>query len=85
MELERLLKKQIYRRTLRFFHENPASIDTAKGVATWTNQDVKEAKKALKKLADLGLLVAHRVSSTVGYSLTGNKRSVKKIERLLKE
>lgn len=85
MELEKVLKKQSYRRILRFFHENPASIDTGRGIATWTNQDIKKARAALKKLASLELLVAHKVSSTTAYSYTRNKKIISKIGRLLKE
>jgi predicted transcriptional regulator len=85
MELRKLLKTQAYRKIIRFFHENPNSIDTARGVATWTSQDIRKVRSALKKLADHGLLVPHKVSSTIGYSYTRNKKSVKKIEGLLKE
>lgn len=85
MELENLLKKQIHRKILKFFHENPASVDTARGIATWTSQDIKKVKTALKKLSDLGLLVAHKVSSTTGYSYTRDKKKVSLINKLLKE
>lgn len=84
MELERLIKRQNYHRIIKFFHENPGSIDTARGVATWTNQDAKKVKAALKKLADLGLLIVHKVSSTTGYSYTRDKKTISKISKLLK-
>lgn len=85
MHLENVLKKEVYRKVLRFFHENPTSIDTARGVATWTNQDIKKVRGALKKLSNLGLLVAHKVSSTIGYSYTRDKKKISKIGRLLEK
>jgi predicted transcriptional regulator len=83
MELSEILRSDIHRKILVFFHENPASIDTPRGVATWTNQDIKKVSRALKRLADCGLLVAHKVSSTTGYSYTRDKRMMKKIDKLL--
>lgn len=85
MDFSKILKNSVYRKIMRFFHENPASIDTGRGVATWTNQDIKTVRASLKKLASLGLLVAHKVSSTTGYSYTRDKNVVKKIGRLLEE
>ena len=85
MELEKVVKKKGLRKILKFFHENPASIDTARGVATWTNQDTKEVKRDLKKLASMELLVAHKVSSTIGYSYTRDKKLISKIGKLLKQ
>ncbi|MEE8359660.1 MAG: hypothetical protein V3S04_01890 [Candidatus Omnitrophota bacterium] len=84
MELSKLLKNPDYRKILRFFHENPNSIDTARGVATWTNIDKKKVTLILKKLSDHKLLIAHNVSSTTGYSYTRNKKNMKSIEGLLK-
>lgn len=83
MELEKLIKKKIHRKILRFFHENPASIDTARGIATWINEDMQKVRTALKKLASLELLIAHKVSSTIGYSYTRDKKKISKIGKLL--
>lgn len=85
MDFKTILKNSGYRKILRFFHENPSSIDTGRGVATWTNQDIKMVRAALKKLASMGLLVAHKVSSTTGYSYTRDKDKVAKVGRLLEE
>lgn len=85
MDLEKVLRIKSYGKILRFFHENPASVDTARGVATWTNQDVKRVRAALKRLASLGLLVAHKVSSTTGYSYTRDKKMMARIKQLLKK
>ncbi len=85
MGLEKVLKKKGYRRILKFFHENPASIDTPRGVATWTGQDIKKVRIALKKLAKAGLLVAHKVSSTTGYSYTRDKKIISSVSKFLNE
>jgi predicted transcriptional regulator len=85
MDLKAVLKNNSYRKILRFFHENPSSIDTGRGVATWTNQEIKMVRAALKRLASLGLLVAHKVSSTTGYSYTRDKDKAARVGRLLRE
>ena len=84
MVLRKLLKNPDYAKILRFFHENPSSIDTARGVATWTNTNRKRVETILKKLAEYGILIAHNASSTTGYSYTRNKKNIKRIEELLK-
>jgi hypothetical protein len=83
MEFEKILKVKIYRKIIKFFHENQTSIDTARGVATWTNEDIKQVRVALKKLADQGLLIAHKASSTTAYSYTRNEKDIYKIRQLL--
>ncbi len=82
-ELERLLKTESYRKIIRFFHENPASVDTPRGVSTWTGLDIKKVRTALRKLAKMGILAAHKVSSTTGYSYTSNKKKVAAVGKLL--
>ena len=85
MEYRKLFNTQIYCEILKFFHENPNAIDTARGVATWTNLDRKKVMAALKKLEKHGILISHKVSSTVGYSYTRNKATVKKVSYFLAE
>jgi predicted transcriptional regulator len=85
MEIKKLLKQDIYAKIVRFFHENPNSIDTPGGVATWTNLEKDRVSSALKKLADKGILISHKVSSTTGYSYTRNRKKIAQINRLLSE
>lgn len=82
MELKEFLKKQPYNMILRFFHENPGSIDTARGLAAWTNQDIKNVRAALKRLATDGFLTAHKASSTTAYSYTRNKKLISVVAKL---
>ncbi len=69
----------------RFFLDNPNSIDTPRGVSAWTNISLGETRKILEELAKRGVLSAYRTSSTVGYSLTGNKKILKSVQELLKK
>ena len=54
MKIKNLFKSKIHARIMRFFHENPASIDTARGIATWINQDLGKVRTALNKLVKAG-------------------------------
>lgn len=85
MEYRKLFNAQIYCEILKFFHENPNAIDTARGVATWTNLDRKKVIAALKKLEKHSILISHKVSSTIGYSYTRNKATIKKVSDFLAE
>ncbi len=85
MELKRVLKNQAYRSILKFFNENPNSVDTPRGVATWTNQEIGKVRASLKKLSQLGLLIAHDSPSTTAYSYTEDAKTISKINKLLKE
>ena len=69
---------------LRFFHENPSCIDTPVGIALWTNENVKIAKKVLEDLASFKILVVHKVPSTTSYSYTQDPSISKKVEAILK-
>ena len=43
------------------------------------------SQKALEDLVDIKILVAHRSTSTTGYSYTRNSKIISKIEKLLKK
>ena len=70
---------------IKFFHENPASIDTPRGISTWVREDRAKVKKALEELVEMKILIAHRSTSTTGYSYTRNAKIISKIEKLLKK
>ena len=84
MDLNKVLKVRIYFKIIRFFHENPASIDTPRGIAAWTGESRQDMKEALSKLANIKILTAHNVSSTTAYSYTRNSRVIKKIDTIIK-
>lgn len=75
----------LHLKIVKFFHENQASIDTPRGVSTWVHEDRLKVKEALEDLVSLKILVAHRSTSTNGYSYTRNVNIISKIEKLLKK
>jgi len=84
MDLNRLLRDPTYFKIVSFFHENPASIDTPRGVAAWTGENKQNVNRALLKLEKLKILTAHKVSSTTAYCYTRNIKLTKSVENLLK-
>ncbi len=74
----------VQRKILRFFIENPGSIDTPRGVSTWTGESLAGVRAALEQLADKGWLKAHRTSSTVGYSCVADPKILAQIRSSLK-
>ena len=79
-----ILKSKIHRKIMLFFVENERSIDTPRGLSAWTNEDIKKVTEALEELTVAGLLKAHRISSTVGYSCALNKKELKSLTAELK-
>ena len=84
MDTGKLLQSEIHVKIITFFHENQASIDTPRGVATWIGEDRAKVKEALEDLVSSEILVAHRTTSTTGYSYTSENKLIEKIEKLLK-
>ena len=85
MDLNKALKSDIHLKILNFFHENQASIDTPRGVATWIGEERSKVKKALEDLVSINILCAHRATSTTGYSYTIDAKLISRIGRLLKK
>ena len=84
-DFEKIFKSKVYVKIISFFYENQASIDTPRGVATWTGCNRDAVKKALEELAEMGVLIAHPASSTTGYSYTRDDKIIKAIDKKLKE
>lgn len=84
MDLNKVLKEPICFKIISFFHENPMSIDTPRGVAAWVGEDRQNVNKALLELSKLKLLTAHAGTSTMGYSYTRDTKMIKSIEKSLK-
>lgn len=85
MDINKALKSEVHQKVVRFFHENQSSIDTPRGVATWIGEERQVVKKALEDLVKLEVLIAHRSTSTTGYSYTRDIRTISRIGRLLKK
>jgi predicted HTH transcriptional regulator len=76
MNLKRFFDSELHKKIIRFFYENPASIDTPRGIATWVGSSREEAKKVLDELVKAGILCLTSTSSTSGYSLTQDKKII---------
>jgi len=84
-DTNKVFQLDLHMNIMKFFHENQASIDTPRGVSTWVREDRAKVKKALEELVGMKILVAHRSTSTTGYSYTRNAKIISKIEKLLKK
>ena len=85
MDTGKIFRSEIHVKIITFFHENQASIDTPRGVATWIGEDRTKVKAALEDLVSSKILVAHRTTSTTGYSYTSDDKLISKIGKLLKD
>ena len=85
MDIDKLFGSEIHLKIIKFFHENQASIDTPRGVATWVGEDRSKVKGALEDLVKARVLVAHRATSTTGYGYTSDDKLISKITKLLKK
>ena len=84
MGIDKIFKSEIHVKIVNFFHENQASIDTPRGVATWIGEERSKVKAALEDLVKARILVAHRATSTTGYSYTNDDKIISRIRKLLK-
>jgi len=76
------LETEAHIKVIRFFLDNPNSVDTPRGVSAWTNLSLNDSRNILEELSKRGILKAYRTSSTVGYSLTENKKVLKMLDRM---
>lgn len=83
-KIDKLFKSEIHKKIVTFFHENPSSVDTPRGIAAWIGYKKETVKKALDELVKSGILTAHCVSSTTGYSYTQDKKVLNHIARKIK-
>lgn len=85
MALKKLINKSgLHRDIATFFIENPASLDTPRGISAWVKQERSKVKKVLDELAEFGVLIAHKATSMTGYSFTRNKNIIRQIKKILK-
>ncbi len=85
MDLKKAITKSAtHIEIVKFFMENPASVDTSRGIGAWIKKDISIVKKALEDLEKAGILEGHKVSSIHGYGLCRNSRTIFKIKKILK-
>lgn len=65
---------------IRFFSENPASIDSARGIAAWIGESIENVKDCLEGLEKDKIVNAIKTNFVTGYSLTREKNILKKIK-----
>jgi len=82
-DLKKVCESALNLKIISFFHENPSSVDTSRGIAAWLNHDHRQIEEALDYLAGQKILIAHRSGSTTAYAYTQDKKTLKKIERFL--
>ena len=83
MAKKNIFGSSLHLKIIKFFHENQASIDTPRGVATWIGEDRAKVKSALEDLVKNKILVADRAASTTGYGYTRDTALISKIEKVL--
>ncbi len=83
--LKRICSSPLNLKIISFFHQHPATVDTARGIAVWLNQDQDKVAKALGFLAGEKVVVVHRTRVTLAYGFTQNKGMIKRIEKLLED
>src|SRR3989338_8863424 len=85
MKFHRIFDSAVKEKIAYFFHSNPTTIDTIRGIVTWTGLNRKEVISALEDLVRAGILVAHRSTSTVGYAYTASKALINKIKKYFQQ
>jgi 23S rRNA G2445 N2-methylase RlmL len=80
MKLDRYFQSKINLKIIKFFLENPSSIDTPRGIATWINENINKTEKALKELVKAKILVPHGDDTTAAYGYTTNIRISSRIK-----
>ena len=83
MDKKKIFASPLHLKIIKFFHENQASIDTPRGVATWIGEDRAKVKAALEDLVKNKILIADRATSTTGYGYTRDTALISKIENIL--
>ena len=83
MDRKKVFGSPLHIKIIRFFHENQASVDTPRGVATWVGEDRAKVKSALEDLVKKKILIADRATSTTGYGYTRDTALISKIEKML--
>lgn len=85
MNLKKFFDSELHKKIILFFLENPTSVDSPRGIATWVGYGRQETKKALDELAEAGILNSISTSSTSGYSFIQDKKLIKKIKEFTRQ
>ncbi len=83
VDLKEICESGLNLKIISFFHENPSTVDTSRGIAAWLNHDRKEIKRALDFLVSQNILSAHRTASTAAYAYTQDKKTIEWVGKFL--
>lgn len=68
---------------VRFFHENPGTMDTAANTARYAGRDQESVEKELSELAKSGVLERKTVGEMTVYTLAGSQEMREMVERFV--
>lgn len=83
-DISKIFKSPLHYKIILFFHENPSSLDTARGISVWINHEIKEVEGVLEELAGSNILVAHRSEAVTGFAYTQDKDIVNQVHNYFK-
>lgn len=72
--------KDLKLRIIKFFEDNPVSLDSPRGIAAWIGEDIDLVKNALEDLEKKKIVISHKTNFVTGYSLTRDENILKKIK-----
>ena len=85
MQLEKWFDSAIHAKIITFFHENPAAVDTLRGICVWVGHDKEKIRKALEDLVQSKILIANRGLTTTGYAYTRDEKIIRSVDEMLKK
>ena len=74
---------QLQKQILRFFHEQPHAVESARGISTWIGAEPKQVEEAVGDLLARKWLDSDETSAARGYSLTRDDKLLTQIQRAL--
>jgi len=83
--LKKFCESALNLKIISFFHENPSTVDTSSGIATWLTHNHEEIEKVLDYLVSQNILISHHTGSTVAYAYTQDNEIIDQIEKILQK
>ena len=74
---------QLQRKILRFFHEQPHAVESARGISTWIGAEPKHVEEAVGDLLARKWLDLDETTAARGYSLTRDDKLLLQVQRAL--
>lgn len=74
---------QLQRKILRFFHDQPHAVESARGISTWIGAEPEHVEEAVQDLLERKWLDSDQTPVACGYSLTRDGKLLTQIRRAL--